>query len=82
MFVNSDKSLFSLYLIDQSSCKMGLVITCVVRILHDDWSIRLGENRPDGALKHLAVMLHLTFSEKMEAVALIVTMGLIITSCC
>ena len=26
---------------------MGLVLACVVRILHDDWSIRLGENRPD-----------------------------------
>ena len=38
---------YSPNLIDQSSFKMGLVLACVVRILHDDWSIRLGENRPD-----------------------------------
>ena len=48
---------FSLNLIDQSSCKMGLVVVCVVRILHDDWPIRLGENRFDRVLKHLAAML-------------------------
>ena len=36
---------------------MGLVLAYVVRILHDDWSIRLGENRPDRVLKHLAAML-------------------------
>ena len=36
---------------------MGLVLACLVRILHDDWSIRLGENRPDGVLKHLAAIL-------------------------
>ena len=36
---------------------MGLVIACVVRILHDDCSIRLGENRRDRALKHLAAMI-------------------------
>ena len=29
----------------------------MVRILHDDWSIRLGENTPDQTLKHLAGML-------------------------
>ena len=56
MFENSDK-VFSPNLIDQSSCKMGLVLVCVVRILHDDWSIRLGENRPARALKHLAAIL-------------------------
>ena len=28
----------------------------MVRILHDDWSIRLGENRSDQPLKHLAAM--------------------------
>ena len=38
--------LFSPNLIDQSSCKMGLVLACVVRTLQDDWPIRLGENRP------------------------------------
>ena len=36
---------------------MGLVLACVIRILQDDWSIRLGENRPEGARKHLAAML-------------------------
>ena len=49
--------LFSPNLIDQSSCKTGLVSTFVVRIWHDDWSIRLGDNRPDKVLKHLAAML-------------------------
>ena len=39
--------LFSPNLIDQSSCKMGLVLACVVRMLHNDWPISLGENRPD-----------------------------------
>ena len=39
--------LFSPNLIDQSSCKMSLVLACVVRTLHDDWSIRLGEYRLD-----------------------------------
>ena len=29
----------------------------MVRILHDDWPIRLGENTPDQTLKHLADML-------------------------
>ena len=36
---------------------MGLVLACVIRILQDDWSIRLGANRPEGARKHLAAML-------------------------
>ena len=36
---------------------MGLVLACVARIMHGDWSIRLGENRPDRAIKHLAAML-------------------------
>ena len=36
---------------------MGLALACVVRMLHDDWSIRLGENRPYRALKHLSGML-------------------------
>ena len=40
-----------------SSCEMGLVLARVVRILHDDWSIRLGENRLDRALKNFAAML-------------------------
>ena len=49
--------LFSLNLIDQSSCKMDLVLASVVRIRYYDWSIRLGENRPDRVLKHMATML-------------------------
>ena len=36
---------------------MGLILACVVRILHDDWSSRLGENIPDRVLKDLAAML-------------------------
>ena len=35
------------------------LIACVVRILHDDWSIRLGENGHDQSsqpIKHLAAM--------------------------
>ena len=50
-------ALFSPYLIDQSSRRMGLVLACVVRILHDDWLASMGENRPDRVLKHLAAML-------------------------
>ena len=30
----------------------------MVKILYDDWSIRLGENSSNHTLKHLAVMLH------------------------
>ena len=50
-------SLFSISLIDQSSCRILTTHTKARPILHDDWSIRLGENRPDRALKHLAAML-------------------------
>ena len=60
MYANSDK-VFSPNLIDQSSCRMGLVLACMVRIVLDDWSIRLGENRPDRVLKQLAAMLFLTY---------------------
>ena len=49
--------LFSPNLISQPSCKMDLVLACVVRILQDDWSIRLGENRLDRVLKHFVTML-------------------------
>ena len=49
--------LFSPILTDQSLCRMGLVLACVDRILHDDWSIRLGENRLDTVIEHLAAML-------------------------
>ena len=36
---------------------MDLVLACVVRIMHNDWLIKLGENRPDRVLKHLEAML-------------------------
>ena len=35
---------------------MGLVLACMIRVLLDDWSIRLGENRPGRVLKHMAAM--------------------------
>ena len=35
---------------------MSLILACVVRVLHDDWSTRLGENRLDTVIKHLAAM--------------------------
>ena len=41
---------------------MGLVLACAVRILHDDWPIRLGENGPDRVFKHLAAMLADSYS--------------------
>ena len=50
-------SLFSPNLIDQSSCRILTIHAKVRPILHDDWSIRLGENRPDRTLKYLAAML-------------------------
>ena len=56
-YLRALSGLFSPNLIDRSSCRMGLVLACVVRILHDDWSIRLGENRLDMVLKHLGAML-------------------------
>ena len=34
-------------------------------ILHDDWSIRLGENRPDWTLKHLVAMLSLSVTHNL-----------------
>ena len=55
--VRTLSSLFSPNLIDQSLCRRGLVLACVVRILHDNWLTSLRENRPDMVLKHLAVML-------------------------
>ena len=46
--------LFSPNLIVQSSCRILITHAKIRPILHDDWSIRLGENRLDKALKHLA----------------------------
>ena len=36
---------------------MGLVLACMLRILYDDWSSKLGENRSGRVLNHLAAML-------------------------
>ena len=44
-------------LIDESSCGILTTRAKTWPILHDDWSITLGENRPDGAFKHLKDML-------------------------
>ena len=54
--LRSLSGLFSSNLTDQSSRRMGLVLACVVGILHDDWSLRLEENRPGRVLKHLVAM--------------------------
>ena len=56
-FLRTMASLFSPNLIDQSSCRILSTHAKARPILRDDWSIRLGENRPDRALKHLAAML-------------------------
>ena len=56
-YLRTLSSLFSPNLIDQSSCRIMTTHTKSRPILHDDWSIRLGENRPDSVLKHLAAML-------------------------
>ena len=50
-------SLLSPNLADQSSCRIVITHAKARPILHADWSIRLGDNRPDRALKHLAAML-------------------------
>ena len=57
----SSVSLFSPSLVNQSSCRILTTHAKARPILHDDWSIRLGENRPyksskkfgDYALSHL-----------------------------
>ena len=49
--------LFSPNLIHQSSCSILITHAKIRPILYDDWSIRLRENRPDWALKHLAAIL-------------------------
>ena len=51
-------NLFSPNLIDQSSCRILITHAKARPILHDDWSVRFGENRSERALKHLAAMLH------------------------
>ena len=49
---------FSPNLKDQSSCRILTTHAKARPMLHDDWSIRLGENRPDRALKHMAAILY------------------------
>ena len=56
-FLRTMSSLFSPNLIDQSSYRILSTHAKTRPILHDDWSIRLGENRPDSSRKHLATML-------------------------
>ena len=53
-------SQFSPNLIDQSSSRILTTYAKARLILHDDWSVRLGENRPDRALKLLAATLSVT----------------------
>ena len=55
--------LFFPNLINQLSCRILTKHDNTRPILHDDWSIKLGENRPDGILKHLAVMLNINSPE-------------------
>ena len=50
-------SLFPPNLIDQSSCRILTIPSKTKPILHDDWSLRLGEKRLDRTLAHLAAML-------------------------
>ena len=40
-------NLFSPKLVNQASCRILTTAAKTRPILHDDWSIRLGENRPD-----------------------------------
>ena len=49
--------LFSPSVIGQSSCRILTTHDKTRPTSNDDWSIRLRENRPDRALKHLAAML-------------------------
>ena len=54
--------LFSPNLIDQSSCRILTTHAKTRPILHDDWSIWLGENRLGRVFKHLVAMLYSTES--------------------
>ena len=49
--------LFSANLIDQSSSRILTTHARTMLIVHGDWLIRWGENRPDMTLKHLTAML-------------------------
>ena len=50
-------SLFSPDLVDQSSCRIMTTYAKARPILHADWPIKFGEDRPDMALKHMAAIL-------------------------
>ena len=55
-YLRTLSSLFSPNLIDQSSSRILTRHAKTRPVLHDDWLIKLGENRPDRALKHLAAV--------------------------
>ena len=58
-------SLFSPNQIDQSSSRILTTHVKYRPILHDEWLIKLGENRPDRVLKHLAAMLKQACFERL-----------------
>ena len=58
--------LFSSNLIDQLSYRILTTQAKTRTIFHDDWSIRLGENRPDRTLTHLAAMLDMVHHHKQD----------------
>ena len=56
-YLRTLSSVFSLKLVSQSSCRVLTTHAKTRPILHDDWSIRLGENRPVSIQKHVVAML-------------------------
>ena len=51
--LTTPSGLFSPKIIDESSCRILATHAKTRPILQDDWSIRLGENRPDQSSKKL-----------------------------
>ena len=52
--------------------KFSFLSASMIRILHNDWSIRLGENRRDQSsqpIKHLGVMLLMSSSVKSNVLS-------------
>ena len=64
--LRTQSGLLSPNLIDQSSCRIPKTQAKARPVLHDDWSIRMGENRPDRALKHLEAMLLYIFDDVLN----------------
>ena len=60
-------------LIDQSPCRILITHSNTRSISHADWSIGLGENRPDRVLKRLAAMLVVIMMEMMRMMIMIMT---------